>query len=186
MDLFPIPLLKEKINLDCASITKEILEAKALTTNYTSYFEEDTFLIESSSAIKQIILEHANKFFPTISDRNIIFNEENINIWWNVYKEGDHHCFHDHGRSLLSGTIYVNIDESSSPIEFESPLDGLIRTWASDDLKDRWKQSETFGFPAIKNNIIMTWPPWLKHSVPAQGKTDNPRITISFNLDKRQ
>jgi uncharacterized protein (TIGR02466 family) len=183
MDLFPIPLLKEKLELPCSKIAKEILAARSQNTNYTSYFDEDSFPIESFPVIAQAIMKHGNQFFSSISDRNIEFDTDDIHIWWNVYREGDHHCFHDHARALLSGTIYINADETSAPFDIESPLDGLIRSWAGSDLTGRYNQSLQFN---VEANTIYIWPSWLKHSVPTQSETDNPRITISFNLDKRK
>ena len=99
------------------------------------------------------------------------------NSWSNIQKKGSrlkHHC---HPNSILSGVIFLNVDENSSKLYFENP-NKFIRIF---DYKE--SNPDNFGyysFQPIKGQMLM-WPSYLFHgSYDDLNNTEN-RMVISFN-----
>ena len=188
-DLFPIPMLTEQLDLNLKEINDSILALRRNKspdkTNYTSFYDEDGLMdVMYKEEILNAITNNATGFINTCLDidKSIDTNITNgsVQAWYNVYDEGIHHCWHDHGRSLLSGTIYINTDSDSSPFLIKSPYYPIIKGWVGGDgFVDRWKQEYKL---IPKSGDLFIWPSWLEHSVPAQKATDNPRVSISFNV----
>ena len=150
-------MFHEKTSLTIQQILKDVLEdrkAKGDDKNaYTSFYDDDpetTNLkkLTNHDEILDAILRYSQSYIDAcIIDPNgpnkdlYILNRGFIQVWYNVYDEGIHHCWHDHGRSFLSGTIFINVDDQSSPFRIKSPNYALIKAWSGDgDLLDRWEQ----------------------------------------------
>ena len=186
MDLFPIPMLREKTDLDIPLIKEEILKHRLSKPDnkeeYTSYYDSNLLPIDSADVINNCIIDYASSFISSIfTENNLKVDKDTLNVWYNVYNEGIHHCWHDHGRALLSGTIFIEMNETSSPFKIKSPLHALIKSWSGNaEFVGRFKQELSFEPEA---GTIIMWPGWVEHNVPEQRKTNEPRITISFNID---
>ncbi|MGY8867464.1 MAG: putative 2OG-Fe(II) oxygenase [Methylophagaceae bacterium] len=189
-NLFPIPMLQEQTNLNIEEIHQSILQHRNNKspdrTNYTSFYDEDGLAgIKHKDAIIEQIKTFTDGYISECIDYDEGFSldvtADHISAWYNVYSEGIHHCWHDHGRSLLSGTVYIHTDGDSSPFLIKSPLYSIIRGWAgpSEGFSGRFAQQEEFN---PKAGDIYIWPGWLEHTVPTQKQTNNPRVSISFNI----
>lgn len=99
-----------------------------------------------------------------------------LNYWCSVYREGDFHDSHIHPRSLISGTYYPQTSGESAAITFEAPY--TARTMH--DTLD--KRALVFDYKPQSGDCLL-WPSWMDHRVGRQGKTNVPRIAISFNVD---
>jgi len=187
-DLFPIPMLTEQSSLNLEEIRQSILSLRNSKspdkTNYTSFYDEDGLVgVKHKEDIINEILKFAKGYVGTCLDTNpdlaAKLDADGIQAWYNVYSEGIHHCWHDHGRSLLSGTVYIYTDSDSSPFLIRSPFYAIIKGWAGGEgFLNRWEQEQKFN---PKSGDLFIWPGWLEHSVPEQKATDEPRISISFN-----
>lgn len=184
-DLFPIPLLQESLNLTNNNLYQEIKHQRSFRpkdrTNYTSYYDKNPMEGVNWEELHGLIINHSRTFLRTVAPKSPLPRNYKINAWWNLYDVHNHHCWHAHGRSLLSGTYYVYFDETSVPIEFRSPIESLTNSWLNLFGTDtRWAQSLQI-FPA-QGDLLM-WPSWLDHCVPEQKRVgDNLRCTISFNV----
>ena len=102
-----------------------------------------------------------------------------LNYWCSAYKENDQHGSHIHPRSLISGTYYPQTPDNAAAITLESPwIERMMHETI--DLKH-----VLFDYKPATGDCLM-WPSWLNHRVNVQGKTDIPRIAISFNIDYNQ
>lgn len=190
-NLFPIPMLWEKTRLDIPSIKKEILEHRAAKPNdkkhYTSYYDDRLLPLNCNNEIMDTITYFGSKYIASIfgPKSEIILNDDHLNIWYNVYQPGVQHDWHDHGRAFISGTIFIEMNDTSSPFKIKSPLHALIKSWAGNgyELQDRFEQELKFN---PESGTILMWPGWVEHTVPEQRETDEPRITISFNVDVKR
>lgn len=188
-NLFPIPMMMEQTNLNLKEIQESILTLRRNKppdkTGYTSFYDEDGLLdVKNKKEILDVITKYAKGYVDTCLDLDSTIasqiNSECIQAWYNVYDKGIHHCWHDHGRSLLSGTLYIHTDNDSSSFLIRSPMYAIIKGWVGGEgFLDRWAQE--LELRPIPGDIYI-WPSWLEHSVPEQKATNDPRISISFNV----
>ncbi|MEQ9316204.1 MAG: TIGR02466 family protein [Henriciella sp.] len=101
-------------------------------------------------------------------------------IWVNVLGEGGSHSGHIHPGSVISGTYYVAVPEGAGDIRFEDPR--LAMMMAAPPLQDEVPDAlKRFVYVTPKPGDILMWESWLRHEVMA-GRTEEPRISISFNF----
>ena len=133
---------------------------------------------ELENAIKHHSLLYASGIY-NIKDKTPV-----INAWWNLYNVNNHHCWHSHSGSLMSGTFYVHVDDDSVGIEFKSPLESLILAHSREfGYNTRWEQAVEL---TPETGDLLIWPSWLEHTVPEQKTVgDNLRCSISFNVNLR-
>lgn len=94
-------------------------------------------------------------------------------IWANLLHSGGHHSGHIHPRSILSGTLYVEVPPGSGAIRFEDPRLPLMMAAPPSEAR----------FVAVepRPGLVLMWESWLRHEVlPGSGKGD--RLSISFNF----
>ena len=193
-------MLHEKTNLPIQQILKEVLEHRKAKGDdkhaYTSFYDDDPEtsnlqILTNHDEILDTILRYSQSYIdaciiePDGPNKDLYrLNRRFIQVWYNVYDEGIHHCWHDHGRSFLSGTIFINLDDQSSPYRIKSPLYPLIKAWSGDgDLRGRWAQELSF---RPDNGDILIWPGWVEHTVPEQKACNKERVTLSFNISVKR
>ena len=96
-------------------------------------------------------------------------------------KNKDEHGSHIHPHSLLSGVAYLNIEENSSPIMFETsnPIRSFL--FHFDKKKKTIFNQENVSFQS-KNGDILIWESWIPHNVPPNYKLKGIRETLVFNV----
>lgn len=99
------------------------------------------------------------------------------NSWFNIQQKNSKLKTHTHPLSTISGGLYINVDENSSPIYFYNPVDYVIYSATNNNTNYNY---QWFRFkPEIGDFIV--FPSWLLHgSDDEPNQTDN-RIVISFN-----
>lgn len=100
------------------------------------------------------------------------------NCWVNISKNGAYQETHNHGSSLISGVIYVNVNENSGGFQLINPLTTESILMGSPD--------KVFG-PTYnitpQQGMILLFPGWMDHRVlPNESNID--RISISFNINR--
>ena len=100
-----------------------------------------------------------------------------LNMWANINRRWSYNSRHSHPSALLSGVYYVSAPKDCGNIVFFRS-DGLLET------TDLTFGNEIFSagveVPA-KEGLLVLFPAWLPHEV-RQSHTDEPRISISFNI----
>lgn len=190
-DLFAVPVLHEKLNLDADYFYNQIVDLRnardADRTQYTSFYDEDPMKGLEWDALRAEIISNVKRYFVTVCPENPGLQNLDVRIqaWWNLYGELNHHCWHHHGGAMLAGTYYVHMDENSPGINFCSPTESLIKA-AIGSFGDgtRFQQSVMLH---TQSNDLLLWPSWLSHMVPEQ-KTfgEKLRCSISFNVKMAQ
>ena len=131
--------------------------------------------------LSKAILAFAKKTFDHLG---MIRNEEYISCMWaNVHNVGHQHHQHIHANSILSGVLYLQIPDGSGKTYFVDPREGprfMHFEYGKD--QNEWFQSKNWGIPP-KEGLILMFPSWLPHGVEyANKKSDEHRITLSFNI----
>jgi uncharacterized protein (TIGR02466 family) len=157
---------------------------KTLTGNVrTSYLEETLFIQELEENVPSCrgllkfledgINEYAKKFgMPRLTITN---------SWYTIQHEGSVLKQHYHPDSYASSAIYINVDEDSTDITFDAPLNQIsflmpteISTMYTIDL---WTIKVGAG-------DILFFPSWLKHGSNYEKNQTKNRVIISFNTMK--
>lgn len=101
-------------------------------------------------------------------------------LWVNLLKSGGHHSGHIHPKSIISGTLYVEVPAGSGAIRFEDPRLPLMMAAPS---RRSAAPEELRPFVAVtpRPGLLLMWESWLRHEVvPGTGKGE--RLSISFNF----
>ena len=109
------------------------------------------------------------------------------NSWFNIQDIGSSLKMHRHQHSLVSGALYINVDEKSSPLCFENPNSlGVYENW-----NPGFPSKYTAEICTLKpqRGEIVLFPSWLRHGslmadegspLSAENHTID-RTVISFN-----
>jgi uncharacterized protein (TIGR02466 family) len=101
-------------------------------------------------------------------------------LWVNLLKPGGHHSAHIHPHSILSGTFYVEVPNSSGAIRFEDPRLPMMMA-APVRLDDAPEELRPFVAVQPRPGLLLMWESWLRHEV-LYGPAKADRLSISFNF----
>lgn len=102
-------------------------------------------------------------------------------IWMNINRKTNFNIIHNHAGYQLSGTYYVSVPENSGKIMFRNPTPG-----ATVNPLFYWEHFQgDFQKYNLKDGMLLLWPSYLDHFV-EPSKTDEPRISISFDINAYQ
>jgi len=100
-------------------------------------------------------------------------------IFANEMLKNDLHERHAHANSILSGVIYLQVPEGSSPITFFDPKQISRFFVRNKKFPTESNMSEINIQP--RKGLLLMWESWLEHSVPKNNSNEG-RITMAFNL----
>ena len=209
--MFPTPFFHGKTNLNLQQVKSDMdrlidvakhKQGDDDLMNYTTYFDaelrEETYNLpwyESfANQMKDTYIEFISSQYNLQVDH---LNRHDIHLftWLNRYDTEHSHAVHDHVNSKVSGTLYIDVDEDSTPIRYINPnhnsvfshgtmnkevsLDEQIVTQGAESGAS---QVEMAFFP--RNGDFMLWPSYVLHYVPKTQLKDKKytRYSISFNL----
>jgi uncharacterized protein (TIGR02466 family) len=104
------------------------------------------------------------------------------NCWLNINYKGNSNNTHVHPLCLFSGVIYISVPENSGQITFYADSASKHYPPIINDKSDLFFQSVNY---APENGKILLFPAWLSHSV-SENMSDEPRISIAFNISQKQ
>lgn len=182
LGLFQVDVFNTFLSLPHKQISTYLLNSRKDWNQHTTYHDKilNTKVIENLparnllfGAIKDCAVRYVND-----TNRRRFANDEDIHIWaWaNIYGEHDYHGSHIHPKSLIAGTYFPQADSLSAPLCFEAP-------WINSTMHDSIAPEKTLYEHKPTTGECLMWPAWLNHRVPTQGRTNNKRISISFNID---
>ena len=173
IDLFSIPIWTGNIEAEKVKLIEQNIQPTFGSEVKTTYQESNKNNIHPESldylyhVLKRLLAE-------TIK---IPFELRLINIWKNVYEDGDFQETHIHCGSDLSFVIYQNVEQSNTV--FVNPSLKLISAY----FVGYPKKKDILGIqtftPECRKNQIIIFPSYLEHFVK---KTSN-AITMSGNLE---
>jgi len=95
--------------------------------------------------------------------------------WVNIAKKGDYQEEHSHSDSLISGVIYINVNEYSGEFQF-------INSLSAESILLKNPKNFNYGYPVTPlPSLILLFPGWMNHRV-LPNNSDIDRISISFNI----
>jgi uncharacterized protein (TIGR02466 family) len=179
--VFPEPflILNIKDQIDIASVESLITLASTdliINGNNKNYFSKNTQILNCYPELKQIVEDKLNYFVQNI------FGEASSTLkltqsWMNVNPKGSFHHKHNHINSIVSGVVYLSVDDESGNFVIYKERQGRLLT------NNITKENEfTFQRYVFKpNNFDMyLFPSNMQHSVEIN-RSNTDRISISFN-----
>ena len=94
-----------------------------------------------------------------------------LNSWFNVQHPGSSLRLHNHCGSIVSGALYLKVDDKSSPLVFKDPRDLGVFVY----------QSDPYAEYAPQPGDLVLFPSWLMHGSHEHINQSDERIVISFN-----
>ena len=101
------------------------------------------------------------------------------NSWINIHRRGDSAIPHVHHNSLISGVLYLKVNDASGDIVFHRDLLSLVPFPPALDL-----DMESFNIYNCKTNDICLFPSVVMHSVDPNA-SDEERWCLAFNVFAR-
>ena len=140
------------------SIKKEDLtDHNALVGNAKSTFAPNIDFLSNHNSVKHRVEEKL--FYP-----NLEINKS----WVNVQGENSTLNFHRHPDSIISGIIFLQVDNKSSKLYFQNPNNIYVK--CDDDM-----------CITPEPGLLLMWPSWLAHGSGEDTNTSTERIVVSFN-----
>jgi uncharacterized protein (TIGR02466 family) len=160
---------------------EEFVSHKALLSNKgTSTFHTGQKLLESLENNVSSCKDLKSKIGRMIHDYSITsgfsFNEIG-NSWANIQNVGSVLDEHAHPLSVISGALYLNVDDLSSSLYFQNPNPYLdyTKTIEETQYSYHWTQIKP------QNGLLLLFPSWLKHGSNGEMNQTEKRIVLSFN-----
>jgi len=184
LNLFSTPIYEAKLSLNieelqehCYSIQskdpgRQVSNRNGWQSNFIDLTDK-TFL-----SLYTQILSHMNSYKDSLG---AIGNAEIDSLWININPPGGNNVAHIHPGCFMSGTVYIQTDNSTGNIYFENS-NPVSFDWKSKYFKDsnfNTMCNDTWDF-VPSNGVIYLFPSWAKHGVHTN-MSNKDRISISFN-----
>ena len=146
----------------------------------------------SSHSMKSVIFNELNRDIPSLNllnklqevldqySHNFRMNKTYIsNSWFNFQQPGSSLRLHMHQNSIVSGALFVNVDEYSYGIHFENPnpfsqFSNFMQNHSTERTFASYKHIP------VKNQLVL-FPSWLKHGSNYQKNQTKDRLVLSLN-----
>lgn len=177
--LFPTPVAFFDLGFELTEEEKSFLLNLERRSNDGNQSSVDSYLFNKvqlariKSRVEECITEYAQEIWEAKINPFI------TQSWLNWTKPGEHHHKHNHGNSLYSGVLYIDVEDDRDRISFyQSGYQQLKPEYK------KWNQwnSNSWWFP-IKNGQVILFPSSLVHSVDnvPDGLTGKTRVSLAFN-----
>jgi uncharacterized protein (TIGR02466 family) len=180
-DIFPIALAIEKIEVEQEELDKLLLltseKDKLVKNQKDNFFHDETYIFDTvlkGSKLVQDITNCMNQYC-----RDILGEDPSLRhtqSWLNVNPPGSSHHKHFHSNSILSGVLYLQVDEHSGKFLVHREDNNRI----SNEIKNYNQYNYKYLFFEPKQFELYIFPSSLSHSVD-ENKSTKDRISLSFN-----
>jgi|19_taG_2_1085344.scaffolds.fasta_scaffold23592_2 uncharacterized protein (TIGR02466 family) len=181
------PTLVRKVNNflsvdECSTIQKELLDRESLLKDHELLTgkSKSSHLIDNILNIISINLNDRIKDICWSYKKDVGFNMSNeiSDSWFNIQKKGTALQEHTHPNSILSGALYINVDQDSNQLYFHNPNQFMSFC----DIEEHKECSYNWFYFKPRLGSLIIFPSWLKHgSNETKNNTEN-RTVISFNV----
>ena len=133
-------------------------------------------LIDSFNVVPNIKEKLWDSLVNYSEKTGIVTPKHITNSWFNKQNKGSDLITHTHPFSVLSGALYLYVDEESFPIQFINPNNFVT-------MQERDRETK---YTSLKHDVVPTtgmlilFPSWLSHGSATLNKTSG-RIVLSFN-----
>jgi len=183
-NLFPEPVATYSIGREFTVSEIRILKSQKWHMPHgniqASESSSDTYVLNTKGleGIRDFIRRSITDFGKTVYD----FQERKTELyitqsWMNRTMPGQYHHDHKHPNSIVSGTLYIDVNENDE-IKFNKPGEANS-AWLFEPNKWNMWNSEVWGLPVVNGQLLL-WRSFLPHAVPPT-PGPNVRYSLSFN-----
>ena len=180
-DVFPTALAIEKIEVDQAELDRLLLLAtetdRFVKNQKDNFFHKDTYIFDTvlkdSKLVKDISKCVDEYCYNILGEEPALRHTQS---WLNINPPGSSHHIHFHGNSILSGVLYLQVDENTGNFQVHREDDNRI----SKEVINYNQYNYKYLFFEPKQFDLYIFPSSLRHSVDENKSTEN-RISLSFN-----
>ena len=140
----------------------------------SSYWSENSNLLFRLN-IQDKIQKCVDEYITHLQFKKVVVNRS----WFNIQDVGSSLKMHCQQCSLVSGALYINVDERSSPLCFENPNHlGVYENWNPESPSKY--NAEICTLKPQRGEIVL-FPSWLRHGSSMVENHTIDRTVISFN-----
>lgn len=198
--MFPIPLISLKVGVEGIYdfFNKEIRHRDDKITrdnehnkNLTHWYNDSNVLYEYKelATLREEIEAGANFAYKDVLNYKKSGDMKVVQSWFNLAQVGATQFPHNHVNSVMSGTLYINVDDNSYLSFFSPYIDQYGGVTVKNVLEDMPSEEENaldyhfhkniLGY-RVKEGDCLYWSSFLRHGY-SENRTPN-RLTLSFNL----
>ena len=141
---------------------EDLTDHPALVGNAKSTFTPKKGFLDRHHSVKHRVEEKL--FYPSL---------EISNSWCNVQGEHSKLDYHRHPDSIISGILFLQVDDKSSKLYFQNPNNIYVK--CDDDI-----------CITPEPGLLLMWPSWLAHGSGDDTNMSTERIVVSFNTYYRK
>lgn len=182
LGLFPVPIFLDEIIVP--EEFKEYVKSIEYSEKTSGHVSKETYILDKpeftglKNSIMDKLFEYTNNVL-NVNHENIHFEMQNS--WIFKMEQGDHGVQHDHANSLISGVLYLNVDDDSGKIYFHKLHDNLFPPVIQIPFNEYNLFNSNSWFLSPKNNMLVLFPANISHSIGTQySKTT--RYSLAFNF----
>lgn len=133
--------------------------------------------VENNNFLDKNIIKRIEKV-SNLYGKSIHLKKLKMDRYWSIIQNKKTNLLsHLHCDSIVSGCLYLNVNQNSNKLVFENPNQN---TFYFSKIKYTKYQEIHVVYPKI--NQLVLFPSWLKHGSGGQDNQHNDRISVSFNL----
>lgn len=177
-NLFPTPVFEKHMDRGFTKEEISLIKKVECYTNISNSISKDVYILDNKKFknIKKFAQkccdEYVEKILAPKNKMKIYITQS----WLNFTQQDEAHHAHEHQNSLISGVLYIHVNEDLDTIEFFKRDYEFFRIEKTTFNKFN---STSWGFP-VKNGQLMLFPSSTIHGVNTK-KHNNVRCSLAFN-----
>jgi len=186
-----IPLFSTPVYVNQIEPVDEQTKTHLLNSNYVriptnnGWYTESHYILEDEkcAGLKQEILNHINNYVHNVIKVKLEMEFYITNSWVIKHTKNDWSHAHYHPNSLLSGCLYLQVEEDTGDLVFQKESNFMNLFPPVIDMEyTEWNiyNSKEWGLHP-KNNMLTIFPSQLKHYVNSN-MGDSVRYCLAFNV----
>ena len=181
IELFPTVVQMNELGREFTEFEKTIFEniGKNQRTNEGNMTSTDSYVLKHKglSKLYDELNDSLNNYFRQVYNAKDDVSLYITQSWINYTKEFQYHHKHVHPNSILSGIIYLDVDENNDRILFYKHED---KSNINIPHKEWNRYNSTSWWLPAKTGTVYIFPSTLMHMVETK-KENNLRVSLSFN-----
>ena len=185
-ELFGIPLYKSYLNLDSSIVESLISQDFYRMDAGNGFCSINNRVLDSHQEAKNKILQVLNHFLFSILQVKDNIDFEMQNSWVTKHSPGDWSQKHDHVNSIISGIVYLKVNNNSGSLVFhrDNMWQNIFPRSLNVGFENNSELTATDWKITPQNNEIYLFPSSLIHSV-EKNTSEEDRYVLAFNVFPR-
>ena len=187
MGLFAVPIiLKQARGKQFENVQEELLSiANQVNFSQVEGWSHDTHMLSPDPFNSNIIVDNKCSNFLEFLEESLTeyietitgegeFGYEITESWFTKTLKGKYAHEHHHGYADISGVYYINTNQEDGNLVFDNIHSQMAGNYIFANLPGKQPMP-------LENGLLILWPGPIKHGT-WENKTDNERISLSFNI----